>query len=283
MKRFFTLCIALCTLKMGLAQTDSTKQDAPDTIHVGGMVIVREKGSKPAEESRKNKNPHIPHHVDKRSNISTNWWIVDLGFSNYNDRTDIHSAGAQAFAPAYQQNSEWPSLLGGKSRNVNIWIFMQRLNLIQHSLNLKYGAGLELNNYFYDDVRVRYVENPTTIILDPNLQFAKKNKLAADYLTVPVMLNFNFTPNKTNSSYNSFGFSVGVSAGYLYSARQKTKLDGNIAKTHGNFDLDHWKLAYVGEILLGPVKFYGSYAFKSMWTKGLDQTPYTFGFRISTW
>ena len=49
---------------------------------------------------------------------------------------------------------------------------------------------------------------------------AKKNKLAADYLTVPLMVNFNFTPERRNG----FGFSAGVSAGYLYSARQKVKI-----------------------------------------------------------
>ena len=281
MKRLFTLCIGVCTLMTGFAQTDSTKS-GPDTIQVGGMVIIREKGSKPAEESHSNR-VHIPHRSDKPSNISTNWWIVDIGFSNYNDKTNPLSQGALNFAGgAYAANPEWASLLTGKSRNINIWVFMQRLNLVNHVVNLKYGVGVELNNYFYDDVKVRYLEHPTTITSDPDLATAKKNKLAADYVTVPLMLNFNFTPERRNKT---FGISVGVSAGYLYSARQKTKMngDGDVSKTHGTFDLEHWKLSYVGELLLGPVKLYGSYAFQSMWNKGLDQTPYTVGFRISTW
>ena len=280
MKRLFTLCIGVCTLMTGFAQTDSTKS-GPDTIHVGGMVIIREKGSKPAEEYHGH--VHIPHRTDKPSPISTNWWIIDIGFSNYNDKTNPASQAAQDFAGgAYAANPEWATLLTGKSRNINIWVFMQRLNLIKYVVNLKYGVGVELNNYFYDDVRVRYLEHPTSITSDPNLETAKKNKLAADYVTVPLMLNFNFTPERRNKT---FGVSVGVSAGYLYSARQKTKMngDGNIDKTHGTFDLEHWKLSYVGELLLGPVKLYGSYAFQSMWNKGLDQTPYTVGFRISTW
>jgi hypothetical protein len=234
----------MCTLKTGFAQTDSTSKDTPDTIHVGSMVIIRDKNSKPAEEP-KNKGFHITgRHSSKPSNLTTNWWIVDLGFSNYNDQTNPGSAEAQAFAhDAYQGNNEWPKLLGGKSRNVNIWVFMQRLNMIQHVMNLKYGVGLELNNYFYDDVRVRYLKNPTTVTLDHDLTFAKKNKMAVDYVTVPLMLNFNFTPNK---NHNMFGVSAGVSAGYLYSARQKTKLDGQISKTHSDFDLTHWKLSYIG-------------------------------------
>lgn len=281
MKRLLTLCIGLCTLVTGFAQTDSTKS-APDTIKVGGMVIIREKGSQPEPENHHHR-VYIPHHADRPSNISTNWWILDIGFSNYNDQTIASSADAQAFAgAAYAKNPEWAKILTGKSRNINIWVFMQRLNLVNHWLNLKYGIGLELNNYFYDDVRVRYLENPTSIKLDSFLVNAKKNKLAVDYISLPLMLNFNFTPEKRNKT---FGLSVGVSAGYMYSARQKTKMNnsGDVSKTHGTFDLEHWKLSYVGELLLGPVKLYGSYAFKSMWSKGLDQTPYTVGFRISTW
>ena len=106
-----------------------------------------------------------------------------------------------------------------------------------------------------------------------------KNKLAADYLTVPLMLNFNFTPKKRQN----FGISAGISAGWLYSARQKIKQDGDVDKVKSDFDLRKWKLSYVGEIALGPVKLYGSYAFKSMFEKGVDLTPYNVGFRFSNW
>jgi hypothetical protein len=279
MKRIFTLCIAICTLITGFAQTDTTVKPSPDTIKVGGMIIIRDKNSKPQNEdndrglritNRKNNS--------KPSNISTNWWIVDLGFSNFNDKTNYASPEALAFAPATLTNKDWAKLRSGKSRNVNIWFFMQRLNMIEHVVNLKYGVGLELNNYRFDDTRVRFSKNPTKITIDPDLANAKKNKLAADYLTVPVMLNFNFTPGHQKG----FGFSAGVSAGFLYSARQKTKLGSNVDKTKSDFDLERWKLSYVGELLLGPVKLYGSYAFKNMWQKGLDQTPYTVGFRISS-
>jgi hypothetical protein len=279
MKRIFILCISLCTLMTGFAQTDTTAKPAPDTIKIGGMVIIREKGSKPDKEEKESRGVRIStrKNRDKPSNISTNWWIVDLGFSNFNDNTNYATAEAQAIAPG--GNEDWFKLRGGKSRNVNIWFLMQRINMIKHAVNLKYGVGLELNNYYFDDKRIRFEKNPTQITLDPTLAESKKNKLAADYLTVPVMLNFNFTPKRRKG----YGVSAGVSAGYLYSARQKTKMDGDIDKLKSDFDLERWKLSYVGEILLGTVKLYGSYAFKSMWDNGLDQTPYTVGFRISSW
>ena len=149
----------------------------------------------------------------------------------------------------------------------------------QHVVNLKYGLGLELNNYFFDDESIRFQKNPTLVVMDPNIKDAKKNKLAADYLTVPLMLNFNFTPERRNG----FGFSAGISAGYMYSARQKVKMGDDKVKVHNDFDLEDWKLSYVGEINLGLVKLYGSYAFQTMWEKGLDQTPYNAGLRFSNW
>jgi hypothetical protein len=84
------------------------------------------------------------------------------------------------------------------------------------------------------------------------------------------------TPNRKQG----FGFSAGVSGGYLYSSRQKIKA-GDESKLRDDFDLRKWKVSYIGELNLGPVRLYGSYALKSMWEKGLDQTPYSIGIRLS--
>ena len=277
MKRIFTLGMILCTALMGLAQTDTTgkQNNDVDTIKVGGMIIIRKHNGENEITHNKKEKSESHHTYYKSSNISTNWWIIDFGFSNFNDQTNYSSSEAQSFAPGSSKESF--KIKTWKSRNMNIWLFMQRLNMIQHVVNLKYGFGLELNNYFYDDVRVHLYRNPTTIEIDTAFASLDKNKLAADYLTVPLMLNFNFTPDHSRG----FGVSFGVSAGFLYSARQKVKNGGDVSKTHDDFDLREWKISYIGEILLGPVKLYGSYATQSMWEKGLDQTPYTVGLRFS--
>ena len=87
---------------------------------------------------------------------------------------------------------------------------------------------------------------------------------------------------------------AGVSGGLLYSAREKIKNNGHKNKVHDDFDLNKWKVSYIAELLLGPVKLYGSFATKSMWDgkfnpvtgknePPLDQTPYTVGFRFANW
>ena len=273
--------IALGGAMTGLAQdsTATEKKDTipaeqVDTIKVGGMIIIKKRGSNDGDnnhehiEVKKNRNK-------RNSNLSTNWWIMDLGFANLHDETNYSSAEAQAFAPG---SSKENMKLKTKSVNVNIWFFMQRLNIVKHVVNLKYGLGLELNNYHFDHDEVKFTENPTQILFTGPTNL-KKNKLAVDYITVPMMLNFNFTPDRRNG----FGLSAGVSAGYMYSARQKIKTDDEKYKLHDDFDLEKWKLAYIGELNLGPVKLYGSYAMNSMWDKGLEQTPYNVGIRFSNW
>jgi Outer membrane protein beta-barrel domain len=278
MKRIFTLCIALCTLATSFAQTDTTGKQNPapegDTIRIGGMIIIRKKGS--TEETQNKEYKMQTRKSDKPSNLSTNWWIFDFGFSNYNDQSNYVTAASSGFvAPGI--NEDDLKLRAGKSRNVNVWFFMQKLNIAKHVVNLKYGMGLELNNYSFENTKLVFAKKPTSI--SEGVTDFNKVKLAADYLTVPIMLNFNFTPRRKNG----FGVSGGVSAGYMYSTRYKTKGGGDVNKLKNDFDLERFKLSYVGEISLGPVRLYGSYAMKNMWEKGLDMKPYNVGFRFSNW
>lgn len=258
-------------------------QDAPqiDTIHFGGMTIVTDNTDTLAEKERKRLFKKLDSKVRPRT-VKTEWMILDLGISNFVDNTVYGNPDAISYGGS-GINEEWMAIKPFKSRNVNIWIVMQQTNLIRHYVNFKYGLGVELNNYHYKQP-IRYtaqteaVSNPQVIHFDMTAdRVYKKNKLAADYLTVPLMLNFNFTPY----SLYSFELSGGVSVGYLYSSRNKTiTADDGKKKERGDFDLSPWKLSYVAEANLGFVTFYGSYAFKTMYKRGLAITPYNVGLRI---
>lgn len=281
MRKIYTLLAGLLITVGLMAQvtTDTTSVPASknDTIRVGGLIIIkRGKGTYETADSSvtiiRNR---------RRANVNTNWWIVDLGFANVDNKTNYTQAIADnILAPG--MNGDNFKLRTSKSVNVNIWVFMQRLNLISHVVNLKYGVGVELNNYRFSDERIRFNKTSAPLVDLVNKAELSKNKLAADYLTVPLMLNFNFTPKKIRD--RSFGLSVGASAGYLYSSRQKIKGAGDgVRKTKSDFELEPFKLSYVGELHLGPVKLYGSMASKNMFNKGLDMTPYNLGIRLSNW
>lgn len=289
MKQLFTFLAAVIICSAATAQTDSTKKQKTDTIRIGAIIIVKNGKNKTDKEvnitmGRKNKERK------QNANVSTNWWIVDLGFANYTDNTNYANTGTYLVnkpgAPVLNANDF--KLRAGKSVNLNIWFFMQRLNLIKHYVNLKYGVGVELNNYRYKSA-ITYKEGgviPYSGGMQTNAPFIfrdsvafTKNKLAADYVTVPLMLNFNSNPN---SRKKGISFSAGVSAGYLYGQRNKQKSsEGGKDKNRGDYDLNRFKMSYVAELGLGSIRFYGSYSPQTFYDRSLDLKPYTFGLRFS--
>lgn len=292
-----TLILAMASLYLGAkAQQDtvsvSVQVQKNDTMRIGNILIIK-KGKKGVKSDS---NTVVMSRNDRQrkqnSKVSTNYFVLDLGFANYNDQTNYANAGSYLVnrpgSPAFSENDF--KLKAGKSINVNIWFFMQRLSLVKRNVNLKYGLGLELNNYrfkspltFRENGTIPYTAGTQTtgpFIFRDSIAFSK-NKLAADYLTVPLMLNF----ASNNASKNKgISVSVGVSAGYLYSQRNKQKSDERgKQKNKGEYDLERFKLSYVGELGIGPVRLYGSYSPKSMFDHSLDIRPYNLGFRFSNW
>jgi hypothetical protein len=275
-----------------LAQTDSTEvQKKNDTIRIGGMIILKK--GEPNDKKRITVTVGN-RRKQKNSNISTASWIVDLGFANWTDKTNY----APATTGGYIVNRPGSAALGEndfklktvKSVNVNIWFFMQRLNLIKHYVNLKYGLGIELNNYRFKPALslnegganpYNALQNiPHPFIFRDSISFSK-DKLAADYVTIPFMLNFRTNPNYSNKGLS---LSAGVSVGYLYSSRNKQVSDERGKhKNRGDYDLEKWKFSYIAELGLGPAHLYGSYSPNSIFVKGLNFMPYNIGIRLSNW
>ena len=301
MKKFNLLMAIVLIGFSSSAQTDSTiVVDSTkiltknDTIRIGNILIIK-RGNKNSsgQEGEANTSMGRQNHEKKRnSKVSTNWWIVDIGFSNYDDQTNYASTGSYLVnkpgSPALDRGDF--KLRTGKSINLNLWFFMQRLSIVKNYVNLKYGLGMELNNYRYKS-SISYKENgfiPYTAGLQTSNAFIfrdsiafSKNKLAADYLTVPLMINFASNPHSSNKGIS---VSFGASAGYLYSQRNKQKSDQRgKEKNKGEYDLERFKLSYVAELGLGPVRLYGSYSPKSMYENALDMRPYNVGFRFSNW
>lgn len=264
---------------------DTNAQVTPDTLEIGGITVIRDTDSTISLPPKK----RIFKKLDAQtrlSSVKTEWLIMDVGFSNYVDGTNYSLTEAQAYAPG--SNKLWFELKPYRSHNFNLWVITQTHNLLNHYVNFQYAVGFEFNNYRYKQP-IRYAaaqpQNHSAIVtLDaqalsiPPARTYKKNKLGAHYLTVPLLVNFNLTPNRL---YN-FEVSTGISVGYLISSRQKTiTSDEGKRRIKDDFALNPWKLSYVGNIRLGLVSFYGSYAFKSMYKRGLDVVPYNVGIRIN--
>jgi Outer membrane protein beta-barrel domain len=281
MKKALMIMLTAACIQAGFAQDDSTKTaQESDTIRVGSIIIIKKGGDKSEYDVYKDKD-NYKRKYHRKSNITTNWLIFDIGYSGFNDRTDYGGAEAQAFLQnpnGTPLNSGDFSIRGSRISNFNLWLFMQKLNLHKHVINLKYGFGIENTNFFYK-TPLTYIDGGTVYVKRDDVTFSK-NKIAADYFTAPLMLNFSTNPDRKNGGLQ---VSIGVSGGILYSARQKQESnERGKQKQKTDFNLDRWKAAWVAELGLGPVKLYGSYSINTLHKYGVEQYPWLAGIRFST-
>lgn len=303
MKQIFLLTILTMILAMGSA---FAQHESIDTIQIKGLVIVKGKDARGKSIFRAYQDTAYARQKLKK-NLHTKWLVFDVGFNNYRDKSNYPGAMVMSlypnnpiyqnlnaaegsydysgfalnkFAPRTASQPLTPSefkLITGKSINFNIWVLMQRLNIHKHKLNLIYALGVEMNNYRFAR-NITYVAGyPTTIVRD-TVGFSK-NKLFAQYLTIPVMLNFNSNPARPG---RSFEMSLGFSGGYLLKSRTKqvSAERGKVRHTD-DFSLNKWRLGLTGELAYGPIKLYSNFALTPLHDYGLEQYPFSVGFRFN--
>ena len=220
----------------------------------------------------------------KLKNTETNWWIFDLGFANFVDKSPMlywlaANPNSLPFYPGPVMSPENFTLNNKKSTNVNVWVVTQKINLYQHKINFKYGLGVEMFNFRFDKP-ISFREDIEKSVKFDVVSFTK-NKLLVKYLTVPVQINF--SPNPTNKK--AFYASIGMSAGYLWNAKNK-QISGERGKEkfRGNFNLNDWRIATIGELGVGAVRLYGSFANTNLFNQNqsfIDMQPFAVGLRFS--
>lgn len=290
------------------AQTAAPAPTA-DTIQIKGLIIIKGKDAR-GKSTYKFYNDTAYARNKLKKNLHTKWFVIDVGFNNYIDRSDYTGASVlsrdvrYAYAPnmltsyqaeksydysAYGLNTFAPrggaepltpdefKLITGKSINVNIWIIQQRLNIYKHRFNIIYALGVEMNNYRYAR-NITYVPGYPTQIIRDTVNFSK-NKLFAEYLSIPLMLNFNSNPARPG---RSFELSMGVMGGYLVKSRTKqiSEERGKIKRTD-DFNLKQWRFGLTSELAYGPVKLYGNFSLTPLHDYGLEQYPFSVGIRFN--
>ena len=216
-------------------------------------------------------------------NLESNWWAFDLGFANFHDKSPMiywlaANPNLLPYGPGPIASSSF-SLNNKKSSNVNLWVVQQKLNLYKHKINLKYGVGLEMFNFRFEK-SISFREDIAGFVKYDDVVFSK-NKLLVKYLTIPVQINFKPNPNMKKGFYASAGMSVG----YLLNAKNKQiSEERGKEKFEGNFNLNDWRVATIGELGIGSVRLYGSYGITNLFNKSqvfYDMQPFALGLRFS--
>ena len=264
-----------------------------DTVKLGRLQIIKTQDSKNKKNWEtmledgdfENTNFTIKRTPKKLKNLETNWWILDIGLTNFVDKSPAMNwlamnPASLPYDQRYSMSSENFSLNNRKSTNVNIWVVTQKLNLIQHKINLKYGLGIEMFNFRFDNP-ISFREDILSNVKFDDVSFTK-NKLLVKYLTMPLELNFTPNPNNKKALYAS----IGMSAGYLWNAKNKQiSAERGKEKYRGNFNLNDWRFATIGELGIGSLRLYGSFANNNLFNKDLlsnvDMQPFVIGLRFS--
>jgi len=153
------------------------------------------------------------------------------------------------------------------------------------TITLASGIGLQLYNFRFTKP-ISYRADPTPGVVMDSISFSK-NKLALNYLTVPLMINAKtkIAGGKglgQNSSGYWLTYGIGISGGYLLNSWTKQISDERgKEKNHDPFNFRKTNLCVNGELGLdGYIRLYASYQLTSLHEGGLDQHPFSIGVRF---
>lgn len=213
--------------------------------------------------------------------------MLDLGVNTLVDNTNYAAADARNFLRVSDDraNSDLFSLRNAKSINVNIYPVLVKANLVHtrsQKLILTSGLGLQLYNFRFTKP-VRYFNDPQPFVTLDTIAFSK-NKLALNYLTVPLMLTSKtrISPRGSSGRGTWLVYGAGVSGGFLLSSwtKQKSDLRGK-DKTYDQFNLNNTNLCVNGEIGIdGLFRLFASYQLTALHENALDQHPLSIGIRF---
>ena len=205
----------------------------------------------------------------KNKKIVTRFLLMDIGFAGFLEN------GSFDLSP----ENEFLDTRGGKSRNINLQLFTQRVRFAENHMNFSYGIMLEFNKYrLSNDVRLIPGEAPLSFEqLETKL---RKNKLKASYLYIPLMFG---VETKPKNMLKSFRLRAGMYAGINIGSKQK--MIGKITereKERDDFNLTKFRYGFRGEIGYSLINLYVHYAFSPMFKdgQGPELQPLNFGIML---
>ncbi|MFW6019262.1 MAG: GIN domain-containing protein [Bacteroidales bacterium] len=212
----------------------------------------------------------------KEEEFDGHWGGFELGFNGF-----VNADNKMELPQEY----EFLKLREEKSILVNLNLFEQNINLIRNHVGFVTGLGLQYNNY-------RFANN---VILDNDGDklagdYDKdtdrnyiKSKLVANYLTVPLILEF--------TTHGKNEFHIGAGAQFAWKIGEHSKIvyekgtNRQKEKDRGDFYLNPYKLELTGRIGWGWINLFATYSLNEMFEdgKGPEMYPFTAGVTLIGW
>lgn len=172
-------------------------------------------------------------------------------------------------------------------RSVNVGIHIVNiklgLNKKERPQRLGVSTGVKWNIVHYSmekDYQLNKDQPDYFSAIDYDVPPLKKNRLKANYIQIPLLLELNTNPNRPSKSFN---LGIGYAHQLLLNSNYKYKTeDGIKRKEKGEYNLTKSMGIIEGRIGFGPLNFYVQYGLKDLFQKndGPELTPINFGINI---
>lgn len=239
--------------------------DDSTVVTVGNKsLVVDEKGN-------------VSYKKGKREKFNGHWAGVDLGVNGYVDNN---------FNIAMPAGYDFLDLSYEKSIDVGINFFEQDFNLVNNKFGVVTGLGLRWNNYRFDDRQLVLVNDSALIYgYTDNTTNWKKSKVVNNYLTLPLLFEYQTNPN---ANVNSFHIAAGMILGWRF--RTWTKMmekddERNVTKDRESFHMSPFKYDVTARIGWGVLNLYGTYSLNTLFKsgEGPELYPFAIGLSFSGW
>jgi hypothetical protein len=267
MKSLITIGLIFCFsgfIRPVHAQVSSEQVGDSTEVQVGGIKIrMSDNGQPDAVEITMD--PAVTHKT-----VSTEWAMMDIGINTF-----LQDGSFQLDGDAAPFND----LRYGRTWNLDMHLFRQRISLVQRKFNLEYGLTFSWHNYaFQNDVLITPAADE--FAFETSDVGLRKSKMSATYLTVPLLLNLETNPDKKS---NSFRLSAGMYGGVRIASRTKVKTEDKLKlKQRDDFNLNAFRYGPMVRIGYGWFNVYAQYALSDLFAdnQGPELTPVTFGISI---
>lgn len=211
----------------------------------------------------------------KKEKFNGHWGGFDIGVNGYVNSDFNHSLPAEY---------DFLDLRMERSLNIQVNAYEQNFNLVKNHFGLITGIGLEWVNYFFDD---NTILNPDTAMIwyTPAQQDYTKSKLMVNYLSVPLLMEYQTNPGNKS---NSFHFTAGMQLGWRIGSHSKNVFDDGDKekeKSKDDFHMNPFKYQAMARIGWGVINLWGTYSLNTLFkdNEGPEVYPYSIGLTLLSW
>ena len=246
--------------------TSTDKSSDTTKIHLGGL-------DGPKVWIITSDHDEINFERDKPAKSKFHWAGLELGFDYYVDKD---------FNFDVPDGYEYLGLRQGKSVVTNLNLFGGAVKFANRHLMLGSGFGFSFINYRFttQDKILTPNADSVTYTYTGDKGFGKY-KLAVQYISVPLLLQFN--SSKMNA--NNFFISAGIVANYKIGAHTKLKEAGDKTKFYDEFNLNPWKMDLRAAIGYRNLNVFATYSLSGLFKegKGPELHPVSAGITLGGW